>query len=100
MNIIKHIISHVESKLLESKTPYKFYKSYERCEKAISEMADECARHFELSPNANEQAQYVVVYIEKIDRYVGAINMSELFNRHTSGGGYLPLVAERGHVTF
>jgi hypothetical protein len=91
MNIIKDLISRIETRAKETKDPCKTYASEERAEVAAEKMAKEVAEYFTVKNVAYQirPARYVVVYVPCLDRWTYGIDMSELLGRSDTTGGYL-----------
>jgi hypothetical protein len=94
MNIIKNLTGRIEDRLTETKNPCKNYATEDAAEVATSKMATMAGKYF-TKPGLYEanptwyQAHYVVFYVPSWNRWVGAINLTELVNRSSSTGGYL-----------
>ena len=100
MNIIETLTSRIEKRLAETATPCKTYKTKGAAEKATAEIAQIAANHFATGNNGQPSAQYVVIYIEKISKWVGAVDLNELVARKTSTGGYLGICGQKGFYTY
>lgn len=74
--------------------PCKTYATEAAAEKATAKLADEVKFCFD--PTTEASVDYVVFYIAEWDRWVGAINQTEVFSRPTCGGGYVGLVGSKG----
>ncbi|UGO51980.1 hypothetical protein PHOOPHIGHTERS_46 [Serratia phage vB_SmaS_PhooPhighters] len=93
-NIIEVITARIEDYRKDNKNPCKNYATKEAAEKATSKMASIAANHF----GHEEQADYIVFYIEAWGRWVGAINMTALLSK--GGGGYIGICSSKGFYSF
>jgi hypothetical protein len=100
MNTINDLIARIEDRLTETANPCKSYKTKEAAEKATAKIAQIAANHFAASMDGQESARYMVVYIEKMGKWIGAIDMTELLSRSTSTGGFLGICAQKGFYSF
>jgi hypothetical protein len=90
MNVIDSLIARIENRLTETANPCKAYKTKETAEKAVSKIAQVAADHFAIDYRKGQHsARYVVFYVEKMQKWVGAVDLSELLSRQTSTGGHL-----------
>lgn len=93
MNIIKNLTARIEEVRSTNKNPCKSYATEAAAEAATLKMATDATRYFQglnFQPNYKvKPAHYVVFYVEAWGRWVGCINLSELFRRPEIGGGYL-----------
>ena len=96
MNIIKTILERIESYRVENKQPCKNYATKERAEKATKEMARIAGLHFD----SRTPARFIVFYNEHWDRWIGAVDMSELVSRHDSKGGYLGICSKHNFYSY
>jgi hypothetical protein len=96
MNIIKVLLERIESYRVENKQPCKNYATKERAEKATEEMARIAGLHFD----SRTSARYIVFYNEHWNRWIGAVDMSELLSRHDSKGGYLGICSRYNFYSY
>ena len=96
MNIIQTLLERIESYRVENKQPCKNYATKDRAEKATKEMARIAGLHFD----SLASARYIVFYNEHWNRWVGAIDMSELLSRHDSKGGYLGICSKHNFFSY
>lgn len=96
MNIIKNLKAHIEERLTETKFPCKNYGTEAAAEKATAEMARIVANHH----GCEDDARYVVFYVESWGRWVGAIDLTELLGRADCQGGYIMLCGSKDFYTF
>ena len=88
--IIEKLTARIEEYYATNKNPCKNYATEEAAKKATKKMAQEAATYFDLENRKDApEADYVVFYVEKMGRWVGCINLSELLHRANSTGGYL-----------
>lgn len=89
MNVIDNLTSRIEERLTETATPCKTYKTKEAAEKATAKMAQIAADLIAIDwRNGQKSARHVVFYVEAMGRWVGAVDMTELISRKTSGFGW------------
>jgi len=101
MNTIDTLIARIEDRLTETANPCKAYKTKEAAEKATAKMAQAAADHFAIDyRNGQKSARYIVVFVEKMNKWVGAVDMTELLARNTSTGGFLGICAQKGFYSF
>jgi len=90
MNVIETLTARINARLVETKEPCKTYPTKEAAEKATAEMARKAGIYFDAHDNPDAQsARYVVFYMESMDRWVGAIDLTEVLRRKNCSGGYL-----------
>ncbi|WGN90757.1 hypothetical protein [Burkholderia phage vB_BglM_WTB] len=92
MNIIKDLTRRMIASRETNKTfPCQVYASEKNAEKAMAALAQKTATYFsrDKNPENARPANYVVFYIAEWDKWVGAINLSEVIARRESTGGYL-----------
>jgi len=95
MNIIKHITHRIEETRKHNKVPCKNYATEEAAEKAVAKIAVIVGQHHD-----TRAADYVVFYNESWGRWVAAISLNELIQRHDSCGGYVGFAADSGFYCF
>ena len=83
MNIIENILKRVEAYRKTNQNPCKNYATKERAERATKKMAEIMGNRFDTEP-----ARYIVIYNESWERWIGAIDMSEMMSRDNCRGGY------------
>lgn len=87
MNIIKKITAHmIDSRGDKVTYPCKVYQTEAAAEKATANAAQVVGNHFDKN---GFTASYLVIYVAQWDRWIGAINLTEVMNRASSTGGYL-----------
>lgn len=96
MNIIDEVVLKIEEHRKECKNPCKNYKNKTSAERTTAHMAEIAGRHF----SCDEPARYIVVYIESWDRWIGAIDLTELLQRKEHKGGYLGVCSSEGFYTY
>ena len=84
MNITKDILNRIENYRETNKNPCKNYATKEGAEKATQKMAEIMGNRFD----SRLPARYIVIYNGVWNRWVGAIDMTELLGRPDSKGGY------------
>lgn len=92
MNIITSITQRcIEARGTNKGYPCNVYASEANAEKAVAAAALRMAQYFSSRATKDQEpsADYVVVYIKEWDRWVGAINQTELLRRPGIRGGYL-----------
>ena len=98
MNILSSLLGRIEAFRATNKTPCKNYATEEAAEKATAAMAKAAADYFDNGGDAARPARYVVFFVPGWNRWVGAIDLTELLARKTSTGGYLGFC--KGFYTF
>jgi len=86
MNIIENLISRIEEYRATNKQPCKNYATQEAAEKATLKAAEAAGKYFDSEGRA---PRYVVFYVPSWNRWVGAMDYTEMFNRSTANGGYI-----------
>jgi hypothetical protein len=86
MNIIESLTARIEEYRLTNKQPCKNYATQQAAEKATSAAAIAAGKYFDRDGKA---PRYVVFFIPSWNRWVGAMDYTEMFNRSTANGGYL-----------
>jgi hypothetical protein len=100
-DIIDTLIARIEDRLTETANPCKAYKTRAAALKATANMAQDAANHFAIDyRNGQHSARYAVFYVEKMQKWVGAIDLTELLQRKTSTGGYLGICSQKGFYSF
>ena len=90
MNILDIILYRVETARESCKEPCKSYTTKAKAEKATAKMAKDAGYYFSKLPKEEtESARYFVLYIPSWNRWIGAIDMTELIRRESHAGGYL-----------
>lgn len=92
MNIIKDLTRRMIASRETNKTfPCPVYATEKNAEKATAAVAQKAATYFsrDKEPEKARSANYVVFYIAEWDKWVGAVNLSEVLARRESTGGYL-----------
>lgn len=89
MNIIESLTARIEDGLKETKKPCKSYKTEAAANKALAAYAEQAGKYFD---QTGRPCRYVVFYMPQMQRWVGALDYSELLNRSTSTGGYLGFI--------
>ena len=95
MNIIENLISRIEDYRATNKQPCKNYATQEAAEKATEKAATAAGNYFDRDGKA---PRYVVFLVPAWNRWVGAMDYTEMFNRSTANGGYL--YAIKGFYTY
>jgi hypothetical protein len=86
MNIINTLTARIEEYRLTNKQPCKNYATQQAAEKATAKAATEAGKYFDRDGKA---PRYVVFFIPAWNRWVGALDYSEMFSRSTANGGYI-----------
>jgi hypothetical protein len=94
-NIIAQLTARIEEYRTENKNPCKNYATEAAAEKALSEAATKAGAYFDKN---SQPARYVVFFIPAWNRWVGAMDYTELFSRKTFTGGYIGAV--KGFYTY
>jgi len=90
MNIIDTLTARIEDRRTDTKNPCKNYSTQNAAELATARMAQVAATHFDkLGRRDAPKARYVVFFVGPWNRWVGAIDLTELLRRENSTGGYL-----------
>jgi hypothetical protein len=85
MNIIETLTARIEAYRATNKQPCKNFATEAAAEKATATAAEAAGKYFD--SNA-KPARYVVFYNAAWNRWVGAMDYTELFRRSTCTGGY------------
>jgi hypothetical protein len=85
-SIIKSLTERIEEYRLTNKQPCKNYATEEAAEKATAKAADAAGKYFDRDGKA---PRYVVFFIPAWNRWVGAMDYTEMFRRSTHNGGYI-----------
>jgi hypothetical protein len=94
-NIIAQLTARIEEYRAENKNPCKNYATEAAAEKALSEASTQAGVYFDKDA---QPARYVVFYNQAWNRWVGAMDYTELFSRKTFTGGYIGAV--KGFYTY
>ena len=86
MNIIETLTARIEEYRATNKQPCKNYATQEAAEKATAKAAQNAGLYFD---EEKRPARYVVFYIPAWNRWVGAMDYTQLLSRRTSRGGYV-----------
>jgi len=86
MNIIDTLITRIEEYRASNKQPCKNYGTQQAAEKAVAAAAQKAGKYFDRN---GVPARYVVFYNEAWNRWVGAMDYTELLSRKTCQGGYI-----------
>jgi len=97
MNTIDTLIARVEASRATNSIPCKNYKTQAAAEKATASIAKMAGVYFDTKGN---EAEYIVVFDAAWGRWIGAVNLSELFNRKSYRGGHLGVVSQAGFFTY
>lgn len=89
MNVIQNLTDRINDALAETKSPCKSYKTEESANKAIAGYAETAGKYFD---RTGRSARYVVFFHGGLNRWVGALDYTELFSRSTSVGGYVGII--------
>ena len=95
MNIIEKLTARIEEYRTTNKNACKNYGTQQAAEKATATAAISAGLYFD---EKQESARYIVFYIPSWNRWVGALDYTELLNRKTSRGGYLGAI--KGFFTY
>jgi hypothetical protein len=95
MDVIQTLIARIEERRKETKIPCKSYSTHAKATKAVSEAAARAGKYFD---SRGIPARYVVFFCPGFDRWVGAMDYTELLSRKTCTGGYLGAV--QGFYTY
>lgn len=85
-NVITQVTARIEEYRATNKQPCKNYATEAAAEKATAKAAEEAGKYFD---EKAEPARYVVFFIPAWNRWVGAMDYTELFRRQTNRGGYI-----------
>ena len=96
MNIEQSIKDRIEKRLLETKTPCKFYVRKNDAIKVADKMARTSADHFD----CDRPAHYLIVLVDSVKKYAIAFDINELTSRPESKGGYVGIFGAAGHYSF
>ena len=89
MNIIDSLTRRIDEALVDTKTPCKSYKTEDAANKALAGYAATAGKYFD---HTGRSARYVVFFHPSLNRWVGALDYSELLSRSTAVGGYLGII--------
>ena len=95
MNIIETLTARIEDYRLTNKQPCKNYATEQAAQKATAEAAAAAGKYFDQN---GESARYVVFFIPAWNRWVGAMDYTEMFRRSSHNGGYLGAI--KGFFTY
>ena len=90
MNIIDTLTARIEEYRLTNKQPCKNYATKEAAEKALKAASVRAGSYFDKDA---KPARYVVFFIPAWNRWVGAMDYSEMFTRSTCMGGYVGAIS-------
>lgn len=90
MNIIESLTARIEEYRLTNKQPCKNYATQQSAEKATAAAAAAAGKYFDREGAAS---RYVVFFVPAWGRWVGALDYTEMFRRHTANGGYIGAIA-------
>jgi hypothetical protein len=90
MNIIDTLIARIEEYRTTNKQPCKNYATKEAAEKALDAASKRAGEYFD---SDKQPARYVVFFVPAWNRWVGALDYSEMFRRKTCMGGYVGAIA-------
>ena len=90
MNIIETLTARIEDYRLTNKQPCKNYTTKEAAEKALTAASARAGVYFDQN---KESARYVVFFIPAWNRWVGAMDYTEMFRRKTCMGGYVGAIS-------
>ncbi len=83
MNIIKDLVSRIEERLTETKSPCKLYATEASAEKAAEQWVLKGAEYFGITPN---NVRYVIVFVPSIQKYTVCFDTSHIFGTKGCGG--------------
>lgn len=86
MNIIETVTARIEEYRATNKQPCKNYATQQAAEKATAAASKAAGTYFDKEA---KPARYVVFFIPAWNRWVGALDYSEMFTRKTCMGGYV-----------
>jgi hypothetical protein len=90
MDLIATLTARIEERLKETKKPCKAYATKEAADKATLAMATKAGIYFDAHNRKDARpARYVVFYMESMQKWVGAIDLTEVLNRKNCSGGYV-----------
>ena len=95
MNIIETVTGRIEAYRATNKQPCKNYATESAAEKATAAAATAAGKYFDRDGRA---PRYVVFFIPAWNRWVGAMDYTELFRRSTAKGGYVGAI--KGFFTY
>jgi len=95
MNIVTSLITRIEEYRSTNKQPCKNYASQEAAEKALIKASEAAGKYFDLE---GKPANYIVFFNPAWNRWVGAMDYTELFKRKTATGGYVGAI--QGFFTY
>ena len=94
-NIVKSIYAKlIEHRGSNKSFPCKVYKSEAGAEAVVEKACENIIKHFFIEPEKQREAGYLVFYIKEWDRWVAAINFSEVLSRKDCQGGYLGIESD------
>lgn len=91
MNVITQLTARIEAYRATNKQPCKNYATEAAAEKATAAAAKRAGMYF--IGEKGEPARYVVFYIAAWDRWVGALDYTELLGRKEARGGYIGAIS-------
>jgi len=95
MNVVKDLTDRIMKSAATTKRPCKMYKTEQGASKAAKQVAQEVGAIHETQP-----ARFIVFYVEALNAWVGAIDLTEILGRSDHTGGYIGHAAERGFYTY
>ena len=90
MNITETLIARIEEYRASNKNPCKNYATKEAAKKALIAASTKAGAYFDKN---GEPARYVVFFIPAWNRWVGALDYTEMFRRTTCMGGYVGAIS-------